>query len=173
MCGYPAIARPELGVWDCHPPLQPHSKLSTDRKSLGVKPYLNLLLLRMALEVAIINAEILGFSEFDVLTNLSNSPNPLQIRFFAIVDAVAEQWPRFQAGGYWEAMHGKMAGFYEIRIRNRGLNHRFFCRIIDGKLLLIICYLCKPSGHLLKPKDYEKVVQIFALAKAKETWPTR
>ncbi len=46
----------------------------------------------------------------------------------AVLDAVAEApRPAFSRGGKWEAMHGDMAGFYEVRVTGGGMNHRRFC----------------------------------------------
>lgn len=46
----------------------------------------------------------------------------------AVLDAVAEAPPpAFAGGGKWEAMHGEMAGFYEVRVQGSGANHRLFC----------------------------------------------
>jgi hypothetical protein len=39
----------------------------------------------------------------------------------AVLDAVAAAGPpAFSGGGKWRAMHGEMAGFYEIRVRGGG-----------------------------------------------------
>ena len=44
----------------------------------------------------------------------------------AVLDAVAEAPPpAFSGGGKWEAMHGQMAGLYEVRVQGGGSNHEF------------------------------------------------
>ncbi len=43
-------------------------------------------------------------------------PTNVRATIFAVLDAVADAPPpRFSGGGMWEAMHGDMAGFYEVR----------------------------------------------------------
>jgi hypothetical protein len=51
----------------------------------------------------------------------------------AVLDAVAEAPPpSFSGGGKREAMHGDMAGLYEIRVQGGGKNHRLFCILDRG-----------------------------------------
>lgn len=46
----------------------------------------------------------------------------------AVVLAVCEAPPpAFSGGGKWEAMHGKMAGFYEVRVRQGRWLYRLLC----------------------------------------------
>ena len=41
--------------------------------------------------------------------------------------------PQFSGGGKWEAMHGAMGGYYEIRVTGPGRTHyRLFCRLDNG-----------------------------------------
>ena len=45
---------------------------------------------------------------------------PVAARMAAVLRAVAEAPPNaFAGGGYWEAMHGTMAGYYEVRVDGR------------------------------------------------------
>jgi hypothetical protein len=48
---------------------------------------------------------------------------------FAVLKAVSEAPPpRFSGGGYWEAMHDEMAGYYEVRVDGPKRRHyRLFC----------------------------------------------
>jgi hypothetical protein len=49
---------------------------------------------------------------------LDSLPVRARAEVIAVLDAVAEAPPpAFSGGGKWEAMHGDMAGFYEIRVR--------------------------------------------------------
>ncbi|MGO9753114.1 MAG: hypothetical protein ACLP8S_33905 [Solirubrobacteraceae bacterium] len=52
---------------------------------------------------------------------LDDCPGKLDGEFTAVLDAVAAAPPpKFSGGGKWEAMHGEMTGYYEIRlIRSR------------------------------------------------------
>ena len=48
---------------------------------------------------------------------LDGCPGTIDAQFTAVLDAVAAAPPpRFSGGGKWEAMHGTMAGWYEIRL---------------------------------------------------------
>ncbi len=41
--------------------------------------------------------------------------------------------PAFSGGGKWEAMHGSMGGYYEIRVTGPGRKHyRLFCLLDNG-----------------------------------------
>jgi hypothetical protein len=52
----------------------------------------------------------------------------------AVLEAVrAAPPPQFSGGGKWEAMHGAMNGYYEIRVTGPGRTHyRLFCRLDNG-----------------------------------------
>jgi hypothetical protein len=54
---------------------------------------------------------------------------------FAVLESVAAAPPpRFSGGGLWEAMHGEMHGYYEVRTQgtpNR-TQYRLFCRLENG-----------------------------------------
>lgn len=64
---------------------------------------------------------------------LDSCPTKIEARFSAVLEAVREAPPpRFSGGGYWEAMHGDMGGFYEIRLTGPGRRqYRLFC-ILDS-----------------------------------------
>jgi len=41
--------------------------------------------------------------------------------------------PQFSGGGKWEAMHGAMGGYYEVRVTGPGrMHYRLFCRLENG-----------------------------------------
>lgn len=46
-----------------------------------------------------------------------------------MLEAVAEAPPNaFAGGGYWEAMHDSITGYYEVRVDGRDRrHHRLFC----------------------------------------------
>lgn len=45
-------------------------------------------------------------------------PTKVAAEIHAVLDAVAEAPPpAFSGGGKWEAMHGEMAGLYEVRVQ--------------------------------------------------------
>ena len=48
---------------------------------------------------------------------LDSCPGKIDAEFTAVLDAVAAAPPpRFSGGGKWEAMHGAMGGWHEIRL---------------------------------------------------------
>ena len=58
----------------------------------------------------------------------SSCPVGVQARFDRVLIAVAEAPPtKYSGGGYWEAMHGEMTGFYEVRIDSQNTHYRMFC----------------------------------------------
>lgn|SRR5574340_1652395 len=62
---------------------------------------------------------------------INSLPTSARAKIRARLIAVAEAPPkRFAGGGYWEAMHDDMTGWFEIRVdgRNRE-HHRVFCRL--------------------------------------------
>jgi hypothetical protein len=102
---------------------------------------------------------------------LDRCPTVVKAKFVAVLVAVATAPPcRFAGGGYWEAMHGDMAGWYEVRIdgpkpgKGRGRHHyRLFCQLdyhaegADKPLLVVIAGLEKPLRTTLGPRDYAAV----------------
>lgn len=93
---------------------------------------------------------------------------PLKVRteVQAVLDAVANAPPpAFSGGGKWEAMHGEMAGFYEIRVQGGGMNHRLFCVLerdapdLGGSSIVAIDGLSKPRRSAAAPRDYRRALQ--------------
>lgn len=68
--------------------------------------------------------------------------------------------PAFSGGGKWEAMHGEMSGFFEIRTQDGGMNHRLFCLLernaadLGGSSIVVVSGLSKPKRSAAHPKDY-------------------
>lgn len=60
---------------------------------------------------------------------LDGCPGKIDAEFGAVLDAVAAAPPpRFSGGGKWEAMHGTMTGWHEIRLTGPGREQfRLFC----------------------------------------------
>ena len=85
----------------------------------------------------------------------------------AVLDAVAEAPPpAFSGGGMWEAMHGEMAGFYEVRVTGAGMNHRLFWVLerdaadLGGSSIIVIDGLSKPKRSAAKPRDYRRALAL-------------
>jgi hypothetical protein len=83
----------------------------------------------------------------------------------AVLTEVAASPPkRFAGGGYWEAMKGDMAGWFEVRVDGPKRHHyRLFCRLdyaapeLSKPLLVIITGLDKPFRTVLSEADYRRV----------------
>jgi hypothetical protein len=102
---------------------------------------------------------------------LVDCPAKVEARFYAVLEAVrAAPPPRFSGGGYWEAMHGEMGGFYEIRLTGPGRRqYRLFCvldnadaaglreRGFDDPQIAVITGMVKDSGERFSDRDYAKV----------------
>lgn len=65
---------------------------------------------------------------------LDSLPSKVEATILAVLEAVrAAPPPAFSGGGKWEAMHGSMAGYYEIRVTGPGRRHyRLFCLLDNG-----------------------------------------
>lgn len=84
-----------------------------------------------------------------------------------MLKAVADAPPNaFAGGGYWEAMHGTMAGYYEVRVDGRDRrHHRVFCLLeregarfgLGGPSIVVIAGMDKPFRTTFTERDYERV----------------
>lgn len=72
----------------------------------------------------------------------------------------------FAGGGKWEAVHGEMAGFYEVRVDGPGRRHyRLFCVLerdgakvgLGGPSAVVITGKSKPLRTTLSKRDYAEV----------------
>ncbi len=83
----------------------------------------------------------------------------------AVLIAVAAAPPkRFAGGGYWEAMRGDMAGWFEVRVDGPKRTHyRLFCLLdyeaqgVDRPLLVVVDGRSKPFRTVLDERDYRAV----------------
>jgi hypothetical protein len=85
----------------------------------------------------------------------------------AVLQAVAAAPPpSFSGGGYWEAMHDDMKGWYEVRVDGPDRHHyRLFCLLerngatlgLGGPSIVIIAGKDKPFRTKLSPADYAEV----------------
>ncbi len=88
-------------------------------------------------------------------------------RIAAVLKAVAEAPPNaFAGGGYWEAMHGTMAGYFEVRVDGRDRRHyRLFCVLerdgarlgLGGPSIVVITGMEKPFRTTFSERDYAQV----------------
>ncbi|WP_297550870.1 hypothetical protein [Amycolatopsis sp.] len=99
----------------------------------------------------------------DFLRNVC--PGTVRVKMQAVLAAVAAAPPkRFAGGGRWEAMHGIMTGWFEVRCDGPGRHHyRLFCLLdydahgVDKPLLVVVDGRDKPFRTELKDSDYAAV----------------
>ena len=104
---------------------------------------------------------------------LDSCPTKVEATILAALEAVrTAPPPAFSGGGKWEAMHGDMSGYYEIRVTGPGRKHyRLFCLLDNGshEELAERCF-CAPQIAVLNgmvkdhmtefsPADYRKNVR--------------
>lgn len=102
---------------------------------------------------------------------LGGCPSKVRGTILAVLDTVAAAPPpAFSGGGKWEAMHGYMGGYYEIRVTGAGREQfRLFCllengdtsvlatRGLPGPAIAIITGMRKKIGTVFSQRDYAKV----------------
>jgi hypothetical protein len=96
---------------------------------------------------------------------LRTCPIGVEAKLEAVLTAVAEAPPpAFSGGGMWEAMHGEMSGFYEVRVNGPGREHfRLFCVLdrdgpgLDEPTIAVISGLRKSHMTTLSSADYARV----------------
>lgn len=98
---------------------------------------------------------------------LLDCPPKVRAMMLAVVKAVADAPPpMFSGGGKWEAMHGEMSGYYEVRVDGPNRHHyRLFCLLerdgaalgLGGASLVIITGAAKPFRTTLSSRDYAVV----------------
>ncbi|MFF0528435.1 hypothetical protein ACFYT3_08590 [Nocardia amikacinitolerans] len=94
-------------------------------------------------------------------------PTGVRAKVMSVLVEVAAAPPkRFAGGGYWEAMHGEMTGWYEVRCDLGKTHYRVFCRLdYEAKnrskpLLVIFDGRSKPRRTVLSTSDYEEIRQL-------------
>ena len=102
---------------------------------------------------------------------LDGCPIKVRAQFMAVLDAVAEAPPpQFSGGGRWEAMHGDMGGYYEVRTQGpKREQFRLFCilenaepkelerRGLPGPAIAVVTGMRKPWMTTFDTGDYAHV----------------
>jgi hypothetical protein len=96
---------------------------------------------------------------------LDGCPPAVDAKFEAVLSAVAAAPPpAFSGGGMWEAMHGDMGGYYEVRVLGPGREHfRLFCLLdrhgpgLDQSVIAVLTGLRKPHMTTFSAGDYARV----------------
>ena len=105
---------------------------------------------------------------------LDTCPSKVEARMLAVLGAVADAPPpRFSGGGYWEAMHGTMAGYYEVRVSGPGREQfRLFCVLdrdgpgLPREAIAVITGMRKPWMTTFSEGDYGTVRTLGSAYKA-------
>lgn len=104
---------------------------------------------------------------------LDGLPAKVAARFDAVLDTVrAAPPPQFSGGGFWEAMHGSMNGYYEVRLTGPGrVQHRLFCMLdnadnkgmrergFNAPQIAVITGMSKKSGEKFTDAEYKRRVR--------------
>lgn len=105
---------------------------------------------------------------------LEDCPPKTRMKILAVLEAVREAPPpAFSGGGYWEAMHGSMGGYYEIRVKGQPnkSHYRLFCVLENGTgehlercgfpdpQIVVIAGLVKPNATLFDDAVYATEVR--------------
>jgi hypothetical protein len=96
---------------------------------------------------------------------LDGCPTKVEATLEAVLTAVSEAPPpSFSGGGKWEAMHGEMGGYYEVRVTGPGREQfRLFCILereapgVEGPVIAVITGLRKPHMTVFGDGDYAGV----------------
>ena len=99
---------------------------------------------------------------------LSSLPPKVRARFVTLLEVIADGPPMSFGGGYWEAMHGTMAGFYEVRVDAKDTHYRLFCMLerdgtkvgLAGPSVIVIDGRTKPFRTVLSASDYAEVKRL-------------
>lgn len=109
---------------------------------------------------------------------LEGCPESVRAKLVAVLQAVAAAPPpAFSGGGYWEAMHEDMKGWYEIRVDGPKRHHyRLFCLLeregakvgLEGPSIVIVSGKDKPFRTVLSESDYAEVRALGAEYRARD-----
>ena len=97
-------------------------------------------------------------------------PESVRVKIIAALQAVAEAPPpAFSGGGYWEAMHGEMSGYYEVRADGPQRKHfRLFCVLertgsdlgLGGPSIVVLTGMMKEFRTVFSNADYARVRRV-------------
>ena len=104
---------------------------------------------------------------------LDACPLKVEATILAVLEAVRQAPPpQFSGGGKWEAMHGTMGGYYEIRVTGPArAQYRLFCRLENGTAqelaergfqepqIAVITGMCKPFRTVFSDREYKTNVR--------------
>lgn len=121
--------------------------------------------------------DIVYYAEDDdtapALQFLGGCPPRVEAQMVAVLNAVAAAPPpAFAGGGKWEAMHGSMGGYYEVRVTGPGREQfRLFCVLENGAdqelvalgyskpVIAVIAGMRKPNASVFSDEEYRTGVR--------------
>lgn len=104
---------------------------------------------------------------------LDGCPTKVAATIEAVLEIVRDAPPpRFSGGGKWEAMHGSMGGYYEIRVTGpQRTQYRLFCLLDNGSpeelaargfvepQIVVLTGMAKPIRTTFTDAEYKKHVR--------------
>ncbi len=105
----------------------------------------------------------LSYPDFDVSRILLTDPKLLE-KFLYFTEFLRSEWPHAQAPKLLQAMHGDMAGFFEIRIQVAKSNYRFFMRPEPESraVLIVFAGAAKPRRTGFPRSLYSNVQELWS-----------
>jgi hypothetical protein len=107
------------------------------------------------IRVVVLDAAALGFPKHDVGLFLASNHSLLS-KYWSVTNLLAASWPAIEFPQYFQAMHGDMSGFFEIRLQSGKTNARFFAKVVsnDSEFLLVITAATKRRREGFSPMVY-------------------
>lgn len=103
---------------------------------------------------------------------LDRAPVAVAARLLRIAQAAADAGPLALGGGYVEAMHGDMAGWFEIRCTGPGREQYRLFALLEatpaGSAIVLIAGLRKPHRSRFAPADYARVRRLGDLHRCRQ-----
>jgi hypothetical protein len=112
---------------------------------------------------------------------LRSCPPKVRAHFFDVLIAVAKAPPhRFAGGGKWEAMHGNMTGYYEVRVTGPGRHQYRLFWLLEAEppgpdrrpTLIVVTGMDKPFRTVFSADDYAAIKALGTeyLARVPRRW---
>lgn len=115
------------------------------------------------IRVVVLDAAALGFPNSDVRSFLFQNPYLLE-KYWKVSNLLAASWPSVNFPNYFQAMHGDMSGFFEIRLQHGKTNARFFAKVVagDGEFILVVTAASKQRRSGFSPLVYLIARRVYA-----------
>ena len=115
------------------------------------------------IRVGILDAFAMGYPDLDITSMLATNPK-LQIMLEYLLIAIRSEWPKVRMPKQFQAMHGDMSGFFEIRMQDGKKNFRIFLKPVklNGEYLLLIASGTKPRRAEFPSSLYLRVRALAA-----------